>query len=176
MHALQVDVCSLGHEPFPSAFDGPTLHLEAKPACPAHAELEAFVMLGKDAPWISQSALGYVLAVVAMAERLSEVVPGCVAARSLQPCMGVEVLRRAVCMVVGGWVPWGCAWAVAARGAMRMEWAAADEGHWEGVGQPLERPLLQPLSQSMSRRQRPTAVTWTLTSSRQYTLTIHDHH
>lgn len=79
-------------------------------------------------------------------------------------------------MGVGGSVPWGCAWAVAATGAMWMEWAAADERHWEGVGQPLVQPLLQPLSQSMCSCQGPTAVTLTLIDSRQHTLTVNDHH
>ena len=72
-------------------------------------------------------------------------------------------------------MPCGCAWAVAAHRAMWMDWEAADERHWAGVGQPLVQPLLQALSQSMSSRQGPAAVTLTLTDSRQHSMTIHDH-
>ena len=79
-------------------------------------------------------------------------------------------------MMVRGAVPWGRTWAVAAIGAMWMEWAAADERHWEGVGKPLVQPLLQPLSQSMFSRQGPTAVTLTLTDGRQHMLTVNDRH
>lgn len=88
MRALQVGVCCFGHGPFPSAFAGATLHLQAKPAHPAHVKLEVPWMLSKHATQVGQSALGYVPAAAATAQRLSEVVPGCVAARSLQP--GVE--------------------------------------------------------------------------------------
>lgn len=92
MQALQVGVCCLGRDPFPSAFAGATLHLEAKTAHAACVKLEMPAMLSKPATQVSQSALGCVLAVAATAQRLSEVVPGCVAARSLQPCVGNAVL------------------------------------------------------------------------------------
>ena len=92
MHALQVDVGKLGHEHFPSAFAAATLQLEAKPAHPEGVMAEVPAMLRKQAAQVSQSACGCVLAVAASAQRLSELVPGCVAARSLQTGVGGAVL------------------------------------------------------------------------------------
>ena len=92
MHVLQMGVCSLECDPLPSAFAGAILHLEAKPARPAHAKLKLPAMMNKHATQINQSALGYVLADAATAQRLSEVVPGCVAAKSLQAGVGDAVL------------------------------------------------------------------------------------
>lgn len=77
---IDAHVCSLGHEQLPSAFPGATLHLEAKPASPEDVIVEVSAMQRKYAAQTSQSAGGFVLAVAVLAQRLSELVPGCVAA------------------------------------------------------------------------------------------------